>query len=406
MISTRKSSPRRLRSVGVLAATCLVGLGTAAVPADAGTSGRGTLLSATPITALPHEKVVDLLTGSAIDTRVARYGVDAFRLEYRTIGTDGRPTTASGTVALPRNRTTDLRTVSFAHGTIAAKSEAGSVGPDTNRLAPILFASAGFAVAAPDYLGLGTGPGTHPYLDLPSETTASVDMLRAARTHLERTGRTLDRRVFVTGFSQGGASAMALGRALQEGADRRFTLGAVAGISGMYDLFGTQFPEALGEEYTQKKLATISFAYYLVAMNRLYNVYGHPAFAFQKPFYSEVEGLFDGYHSGLEIAQKLPNTPPELLRKWVGTELRNPAGVMRRAAEASDGSCTGWTPRAPIRLFTGTGGDELVPFGNSVHCKETFGSRGVEVPITEVGAVDHNTSAKRAYPLIADFFAQ
>ena len=46
-----------------------------------------------------------------------------------------------------------------------------------------LFASAGYAAVAPDYLGLGTGPGLHPYMDLSSEVTASVDMLDAGRRY-------------------------------------------------------------------------------------------------------------------------------------------------------------------------------------------------------------------------------
>ncbi|MFI2207540.1 hypothetical protein ACH47Z_44235 [Streptomyces sp. NPDC020192] len=45
----------------------------------------------------------------------------------------------------------------------------------------VMFAGAGFAAVAPDYLGLGLGTGLHPYMDIGSETTVSVDMLKAAR---------------------------------------------------------------------------------------------------------------------------------------------------------------------------------------------------------------------------------
>lgn len=108
-------------------------------------------------------------------------------------------------------------------------------------------------------LGLGTGAGTHPYLDLPSTVTASLDLLRAADEFSDR----LDRRVRVTGFSQGGPAAMALAEEPQ----RRGRLVAVAGISGLYDLF-----EVPG-----------------------------------------VAELFDGHHGGDEIAAALPNTPHDLL---------------------------------------------------------------------------------------------
>lgn len=81
----------------------------------------------------------------------------------------------------------------------------------------IAYASAGFATVAPDYLGMGAGPGKHPWKDVPSETSASLDLLRAARQFTPSTGHTLDRDVLVTGFSQGASGALGLGRALQLG---------------------------------------------------------------------------------------------------------------------------------------------------------------------------------------------
>ncbi|WP_409497082.1 alpha/beta hydrolase family protein [Amycolatopsis sp. cmx-11-12] len=398
-LSMRKST------LALTLSSCLVGLvAMAGVPAHAGAAGRGELLSAVPITTLTPVRVTDLLAGHAIDTASVRYGVDAYRLEYRTRGPDGRPIIASGAVALPRGGRDRYGTVVFQHGTIAAKAEAGSVNSDSNRLAPITFAAAGYVTVAPDYLGLGTGQGEHPYLDLPTETSASVDMLHAADTFTRRLSRPMDRRVFISGFSQGGPAALALGRALQAGADPRFSVRAIAGVSGVYDLFGTQFPGALNGTIVPK-LATISTAYYMVAMNRLYDIYGEPSRAFRAPYDEVMEALFDGRHSGQDIAAKLPDAPTELLTDWAVEQLRRPAGPMLRAARASDGACAGWRPHVPVRLFAGTGGDELVPIGNSLQCQEAFRSRGVRAPIVDLGEVDHNTSAKRAYPLVLEFFA-
>jgi dienelactone hydrolase len=377
------SLPRKLVVLG--AATALMA-GAAGVATA--TPTRGELLSVTPISALSRDQVAGLLEPAGIDTRVVRHGVDAYRLEYRTVDLHGRRTKASGTVALPRTGGRTLPTVVFQHGTIAAKADAGSVGPDTNRIAPITFATAGNAVIAPDYLGLGTGPGTHPYGDLRSTTTASLDLLRAAGEFSDR----LDRRVRLTGFSQGGPAAMALAEELQRGG----RLAAVAGISGFYDLFGTQFPEALAGTVVPK-LATISSAYFLVSMQRLGRA---PGDLFKVP---GVADLFDGHHSGAEIAAALPNTPHDLLTEQAIHLLENPTPVLRRT---TDGSCLGWKPRVPVRLYTATGGDELVPIGNSTHCRDAFAARGVDVPLTEVGRVGHNASAALSYPLIIDFFAE
>jgi hypothetical protein len=155
-----------------------------------------------------------------------RHGVDAFRLRYATVGVDGAPTTATGLVALPPKRARQLRTVSYAHGTLAARADAPSRSLDSLAGASaLLFAGAGFATGAPDYLGLGGGPGPQAYLHAASEASASLDMLRAAHAFAARRHRSLATTTLVTGFSQGGHAAMALGRTLQDHADRRLRVG-------------------------------------------------------------------------------------------------------------------------------------------------------------------------------------
>ncbi|WKG08707.1 alpha/beta fold hydrolase [Nocardia sp. PE-7] len=67
------------------------------------------------------------------------------------------------------------------------------------------FVDQGFAVVAPDYLGLGrfdTGP--HPYLEVRSEATATIDLVRAARAANPDLSRTWS----VLGVSQGGHAAL------------------------------------------------------------------------------------------------------------------------------------------------------------------------------------------------------
>ncbi|MEI5102598.1 hypothetical protein RB200_33930 [Streptomyces sp. PmtG] len=205
---------------------------------------RGTLVSAERLYTLDgRADAAAELTAAGFASRAARYGVDAYRLVYRTVDAYGRPTTASGLLALPRVRQRALHPVSFTHGTGIHKEDA----PSTRRgkfvsAATVSYATAGFAGIAPDYLGMGTGPGHHPWMDVPSETTATLDMLRAARAFAPRAGHTLRRDVLVTGFSQGASAALGLGRALQAGEDRWFRAGALAPVSGAYDFAGTELP--------------------------------------------------------------------------------------------------------------------------------------------------------------------
>jgi len=190
-----------------------------------------------------------------VGTPTFGHGVRSYRLVYRTVSATGRPTTASGLLALPIGGPRRLSAVSFTHGTESYRGDAPSMRRSGFEPAPAYaYASAGFATADPDYLGLGTGPGLHPWMDVPSETTAALDMLRAARHDVTGHGAALRRRVLVTGFSQGASAALGLGRALRDGADRWFRLGALAPISGAYDFRHAELPAVLGGELARLNL--------------------------------------------------------------------------------------------------------------------------------------------------------
>lgn len=167
--------------------------------------------------------------------------------------------------------------MSFTHGTELFKGDVASVSADVWGQAPALtYASAGFAAVLPDYLGLGLGPGPHPWMDVPSETTAALDMLRASRTAAAQRGRELRRGVLATGFSQGASAALGLARSLQEGDDNWFRLRAVAPVSGAYACRDAELPALLAGR-TEPKAAVIYTAPALVPFNRLHHLYGTPA---------------------------------------------------------------------------------------------------------------------------------
>ncbi|MFD0469010.1 hypothetical protein ACFQ0B_12355 [Nonomuraea thailandensis] len=176
---------------------------------------RGSIVSATLLARMSAEQVAAHLTGAKFPVPARPQGADLYAVVYRTISAAGTPTTASGVVALPARSRKALWTVSYAHGTLATRAYAGSVADGDGRAAPLMFAAAGFAGVAPDYLGLGTGPGFHPYMDAATEASASADLLRATGELARRQGRSLSGDVLVTGFSQGGHAAMALGKSLR-----------------------------------------------------------------------------------------------------------------------------------------------------------------------------------------------
>lgn len=145
-------------------------------------------------------------------------------------------------VVRPRESRGALHTVLTEHGTLAYRGDAPSTGTNGFVLgAPNQAAAAGYLSVAPDYLGLGFGPGTHPYLHIPTEVSACVDMLTASRTLMARRGVRVSGDLFVTGFSQGGPAALAVARDLQR-TPRGWTVRAVAPASGPYAIWRGSSP--------------------------------------------------------------------------------------------------------------------------------------------------------------------
>src|SRR5579859_2154043 len=348
-----------------------------AAPASAATitpatsaSHRGQLVSATPLRTLPDRAAVTArLKADGFDPATDRYGVRTYRLVYRTVDAQGRPTTASGLLALPAGGPRDLPVVSFTHGTEVFRGDAPSMSPAGFEPGPAYaYASAGFAVSDPDYLGLGTGPGLHPWMDVPSETTASLDLLRASRAFVTSHGGTLRRQVMITGFSQGASAGLGLGRALQDGADPWFRLGALAPISGAYDFGGASLPSVLDGELARlnpdhqlgAKIAVLYTAWMLVGFDRVHPIAGMPDKIVRAPYARTIEALFDGRHTGDQVFTGLPGTVNELLTPFGLNLLRHPAGGLAAALRGTDRVCQGWTPNAPIRLYYATRDEQAV----------------------------------------------
>ena len=365
---------------------------------------RGALVSAVPIATLTAAQL-DAAAADFPDTPPARYGVTAYRLIYRTVDHYGRPTTASGIVVLPDGRRGALTAVEYLHGTNATKAYAASVDDtSTDRLVTALFAGAGLVGVAPDYLGLGLGPGLHPYIDTKTETTASADLLLAARTFAAKHGVTLKRDVLVTGFSQGGRASLALGRALSRGEAGPFRLGALQAVAGPYDLLGSELP-ATFDGGVAPATAAFYLAYFVTAWNRTVGLYDDPREAFQEPYADTVEGLFDGTHPDEEIVTKLPDSPEKLFTPEFAERLKHPTGRFLRALRAADQICHDWTPRVPVHFYSGTKDTDVVA-ANADSCATSLRARGAKVTVHSMGAVDHFGTAFAAFPQIIRAFGR
>ncbi|MFD4643340.1 lipase family protein [Lentzea sp. NPDC058436] len=369
----------------------------ASVPATASArTARGALLDVVPVSTLDTTQLVRYLGDHALDASRVRFAVEAKRITYRTIDAFGKPTTASALLALPRNRDRTPCQATWLHGTTGYRGSVASVADGNDRAATFLFASAGYLTTAPDYLGLGTGPGHHPYVDAPSTVTASVDALRAARSYAASKGLRPDPRVMISGHSQGGHATMALGQALHRGADPRLKVGGLAPIGGPFK------PSLLVAKATNDEIANgvAYMAYWTVAWNRLHHLYDDPAEAFRDP---SVETLFDGDHRNEEIFPRLPATMRELLTDSYFARVQHPTGVLRAKLREADSYCD-WRPAVPVTIYSSAGDrDTLVE--TSAYCDERLAKHHARSTLIDLGAdVNHGKAAKLALPrILADF---
>lgn len=186
---------------------------------------------------------------SALNPTAALAGAsEAHHIQYATTGSRGERTQGSGAVYLPKGTAPEggWPVLAWAHGTVGigddcAPSRSGRTKRDIDYLNHWL--EQGYAIVAPDYVGLGT-PGVHPYLHGLSEARAVIDGIGAAVDVFPH----LSRKWMVIGQSQGGHAALQTATAaskLRPDLDFRGAVatGAAANLEAIFPLASPVIPD-------------------------------------------------------------------------------------------------------------------------------------------------------------------
>jgi hypothetical protein len=168
--------------------------------------------------------------------------VDLYKINYRSTDENNRAVTLSGLVALPRGGAPKGLVV-FNHGTLADRRKspsrfAGKADSSETELAILAFASGGYAVAIPDYLGLGDHQAAHPYPLGAVNSHSAVDVIAPTRSLAARQKTSIGAQLYVSGYSEGGAIGMWTVRDLEQKANANNMVSAAALMSGPYDISG------------------------------------------------------------------------------------------------------------------------------------------------------------------------
>jgi secretory lipase len=350
--------------------------------------------------------------------------VDVYRVVHRTPDRNGTLVPASGLVAVPKGIEGPRPLVSFQHGTATQRVSAPSNFNYQVQTAVFGFATGGYVVSCTDYLGLGSSPVLHPYVIAAANARVALDMIRATRELCDRLGVLMDTRLYVTGYSEGGHTAMAVARAAQADGSSEFAITACAPLAGVYNLLVGATPELAAKAPPGTGLLFV--AYTLLAWQAYYgDLYRSLHDVFRFPFSAMVPRLFDGtlsldrtretlYAAAVEQYRRdhpddpraqPPVTTFDVLTPEFTAAFVDPASPMGRRIR--ENSVHDWTPRMPMYLV-GARNDSQVPFASTLDAVRTMRRRGV-LPATlnfhdQGPQYDHLTAVAAAYALARLFF--
>ena len=360
-----------------------------------GFAQRGSIVSAVPMISLTPEQVMQNLklyldenSYSLTDLfTYKKYPVNAVKIIYNTIDGRGNATIASGVVFLPGvSVPTTMPVFSYLHGTLTRDWDAPSNLQGTESIIGWIMAMDGYISVLPDYLGLGNGPGVHPYQHAASEASASVDMLKAAISFCSSALVIPNGNLYLSGYSQGAHAALATQNELQTNPIPGLILRKTVAGSGAYSL-----------SYIQKNYLfehplypSPSFLpYLLLGYQEVYkNLFSNLNQVFVSPFYNTIPGLFNGSYTTDEINSQLPAYWKTMfVPKYLWNIQYNYFHPVNIALRKND--VINWKPKTDLHLYYCTC-DELVANENSMLAYLSFLLKGSsKVSCLPVGPFKH-----------------
>lgn len=302
--------------------------------------------------------------------RAADYTVSVNRISYRTTLDDGTSVTASGVVYIPTqagsaNKRYPL--LSYQHPTAFSNADAPS-GYNYGGVSfsyQLYFATHGYIVACPDYVGYGDADKLpHDYEHGQSLARATVDMLLATKEFLAKQNTPWNEQVFLTGYSEGGYASLSAQKLLEERYDGILHMAGSSCGAGPYAMptfFGyvTQHPTVGG-------VANQLYAWQVMSYNRIYGLNKPVSYYFKSPYAELIAG-------SLANARSIPLSFDKICTDQFLADVRNPASPFAKAL--ADNDLTDWSTRTATRFIHGQQ-DEIVPYLTSQQTYAAMQRRG------------------------------
>ena len=318
----------------------------------------------------------------------------AWRVLYRSTSATGEPTAVSGTVLIPRGRSSKPRPlIGYAVGTHGigdkcAPSRLLARGLEFEAALIAMVLARGWAVALTDYQGLGT-PGDHTYMVGRALGPNVLDAMRAAR-ELDPALLPVEGPAAIIGYSEGGAAA-GWAAQLQPSYAPDVPLVAVAAGAAAANL------EAAGPSLDG------SFFSFFIAYGGIGYAAAYPELELD-PYLTPMarEGIerlrrssvLDAIRSGPRFVRASDLTQPNVLDlpEWRARLRENRLGDI--------------VPEAPVLLHHARR-DQIVSFEHSTNLRDEWSAQGADVRLYITrGGVDHMSGAVAGTPVALDWIAR
>jgi pimeloyl-ACP methyl ester carboxylesterase len=331
----------------------------------------------------------------------AVYPVDFYKVIYLTpyIHPDSL-VRASMALAVPVNSPCEFPLVGYGHGTQSGRNNSASDMAGGQWDVNTIFASTGYTVAMPDYLGLGDSDPRviiHPYTHAFSQANTMINSLRASRHICDSLNIHLNGQVFLYGYSQGGGTTVATVKEIQQNYPLEFEIVGAAPMSGAYDLIDAQVDLIASDDVypTPGYLPYVVLAYQSIYQN----LFDEPSDFLKPPYDSIIPPLFYEGNTGIgSINNQSPPVPKHMVIDSVVNEFLSDSLHPLRLNLRENDLIRDWFPTSPMKLFY-CEGDDQVTYLNSETAYDTWVAMGADTNLLEkndFGLLDHNGCAPLA----------
>jgi Secretory lipase len=312
-----------------------------------------------------------------------KFDIKAYKIIYKTKSTDGTEIQASGALIIP-NTTDAIPMISQQHGTIRTDAQAPSNYQSSSEAYSIasIFGSNGYIIACPDYIGYGVSKNIeHPYEHRESLAQASLDMIRASTEFIANEKINWNKKLMITGYSQGGFATMSLQKKIEEQFPTEFNLVASSCGAGAYNK--TQFMKDLMNntthgipEYNQLYIWVTQTYNRIYGLNRLMNTY------FKEPYAADIQAK--GNNANVSVSINLAFL--DAFKKGVndGTDTKFLDAV-------KDNDVFDWAPKTETQLYHGDA-DQQVFYSNSVTAEKAMKAKGGKVTLFTTAGGTHGST--------------